>query len=596
MPKLVAATRDDLAVQAGSVHDRIVQDKVKEEQPSALTSILIGILQLGLVLLAPFTEGLTLIPAAMISAGTAYAHFKEYETKSALKGTHFGAGALSSEEPSLFWLAVDIVGAGFDIGAAGGAAVRIFRELAPAAKALRAGEVSEDAVRNFQRQATELGGEKLGRAVAKDARALRTESKGLGMTAEEARSFEQAGKDLAEQEFKAGAQSAETLAHGKATVTPGGVWSCQSPCMMMRERFQAMLSREPTYLKRLESIEERAAKVAAGPEGDVARRELAKEAAALEREMRTTSLPGDWTSPLKDADPAEFEKIKLQRGSVAAKLDHHPPGWTGKDEARFRYGLKEGQEAEDGYRWTLDESGNLRYERMDRNLPPRQYNAAAGAFEDAAEEGLIAARTGAEKTTPFAKLPEREKRAMRDAFKRRRQLMEERDKLELLEEQGKIGAKQKEKLSSLYAEINEQSRQMGERAADALMSGKGRKLFPAGRGSTAAGEFDQVWKVGDEFHIVEAKGGSSVLGSRQISEGMRAEQGTYQYAKNVAENMAKNGATPEIRKLGRDLGIALDQGKVKYLLVRAPVATEGGEAVIGSVRISEFDLSKGASP
>ena len=251
VPKLVAATRDELGVAPGTLHAHIIDAKVKEEQPSALTGILIGILQLGLVLLAPFTEGLTLIPAAALSAHTAYEHFKEYETKLALRGTHFGAGALSAEEPSLFWLAVDIVGAGFDIGAAGGAAFRLFRELAPAAKALRAGEITEDAARNIERQAGELGGKKLGEAVGRDVRALRSGTKEVGITAEEARQFEQAGQELAEQATREIA--AETIAGGKVTVSrSGAVWSCQSPCMMMRERFQNLLAREPKYWKKLE--------------------------------------------------------------------------------------------------------------------------------------------------------------------------------------------------------------------------------------------------------------------------------------------------------------------------------------------------------
>lgn len=586
VPKLVAATRDEFGVAPGTLHAHIVDAKVKEEQPSALTEILIGILQLGLVLLAPFTEGLTLIPAAALGARTAYVHFKEYETKSALRRTHFGAGALSAEEPSLFWLAVDIVGAGFDVGAAGGAAFRIFRELAPAAKGLRAGEVTEDAIRNFERHASELGGKKLGEAVSRDARALRSGTKEVGITADETLQFEQAAKKLAEQELKVGAQSMETIAGGRATISrSGAVWSCQSPCMMMRERFKGLLAREPKYLKRLNEIEKRAAKLAKGAEADPARLELAKEAAALEREMRTTSLPGDWTSPLKDSKG--YEALKNRRGSVAAQLDHHPPGWTGKDEARFRYGMAEGEEAEAGYRWTLDKNGALRYEHMDGNLPPRRYNAATGEFETAAEEGFIAAQKGAEKSTDLAKLPESQQKAMKDAFKRRSDLIDKRYKLELLYEQGKIKL---EDLKKLWAQINEQSRQLGERAAEGLMSGKGKKLYPLVTTHSTSGDFDQVWKVGDEFHIVEAKGGSGRLGSRSVGEGIRAEQGTIEYARSIIGNMVKNGATPEIRKLGRELVAALGNGKVKYVLIRAPVATEGGTAVLRDVRVSEFVL------
>jgi hypothetical protein len=407
------------------------------------------------------------------------------------------------------------------------------------------------------------------------------------MTAEEARQFEQAGKELAEQAAKELGE--ETIAGGRATVSrSGAVWSCQSPCTMMRERFKDLLAREPKYWKRLQEIEERAARLPKeGAEADLARKELAKEAAALEREMRTTSLPGDWTSPLS---PEEIEELKYRRGSVAAQLDHHPPGWTGKDEARFRYGMAKGEEAEAGYRWTLDENGALRYERMRQDLPPRRYNPARGEFEPAAEEGFIAAQKGAEKSTDLAKLPKSQQEEMKEAFKRRRKLIDKRDELELLQEQGKIKPKELEDLKKLYAQINEQSRELGEHAAEALMSGKGKKLYPLGKTHSTSGDFDQVRKVGDEFHIVEAKGGSSGLGSRQVGEGLRAEQGTIEYAKSIIDNMVKNGATPEIRKLGRELEAALANGKVKYVLVRAPVGMEGGNAVLRDVRMSEFVL------
>ena len=75
------------------------------------------------------------------------------------------------------------------------------------------------------------------------------------------------------------------------------------------------------------------------------------------------------------------------------------------------------------------------------------------------------------------------------------------------------------------------------------------------------------------------------MGSRAVKEGVRAEQGTIEYAKSIAENMAKNGSTKEIRKLGRELLAALAEGKVKYLLVRAPIGEEVGST---AVKVSEF--------
>jgi Domain of unknown function (DUF4157) len=595
VPKIRESTKLELGVLPDTLFGRIIDDKVKDEQPSALTGILVGLLQLGLVLLAPATGGLTLIPAAAISVGTAYQHFKEYETQKALHGTDFGAAALSAEDPSLFWLAVDIVGAGFDVVAAGGPALRLFRELAPAARAVRSAQVGEDAVRTLERNAGELGGEALARRVGEDARALqRGTTKEIGITAEESRKFEQAAADIAEKELREGAQTAETLAGGKVTVSrSGGVFSCSSPCTMMRERFKDLLAREPKYSQRLNELEGRARSLPTGAEGDIARKQIANEAAALEREMRTTALPGDWTSPLKDSlkDSSEFDALVKRRGSVAAELDHHPPGWTGKDEAKFRYGRE--IEPEPRYRWTMEENGNLRYDRLDAALPPRRYNAATGVFEEAAEEGLIPAVKGAEETRELAKLPQKEREAMEAAFKKRGDFITERDRIEELRKLGPIRKEDADKLQKLSAQINEQSRQLGEQAAEAIMSGKGgKKIYPLGKTFSTSGDFDQVWKIGDEFHIVEAKGGSSGLGSRAIPGGLRAEQGTIPYAQSIAENMARNGATKEIRQLGRELQTAIRDGKVKYILVRAPIGTESGAAVLRDIKVSEFAIKK----
>ncbi|MCI5121296.1 MAG: hypothetical protein D3908_08945, partial [Candidatus Electrothrix sp. AUS4] len=157
-----------------------------------------------------------------------------------------------------------------------------------------------------------------------------------------------------------------------------------------------------------------------------------------------------------------------------------------------------------------------------------------------------------------------------------------------------IDAKDAEKLRKLYAQINEQSRQLGEQAAEGVMKAKSgaKKIYPHGKSYSISGDFDQVWKVGDEFHIIEAKGGSSGLGSRAIGEGVRAEQGTVEYATSIAENMARNGATKEIRQLGQELRAAIRDGKVKYILVRAPIGTEGGAAMLRDVKVSEFIVEK----
>ena len=593
--KLVDATRHELAAPSGTLRGRFVDDKIKDEEPGVLTGILIGLLQLGLVLLAPVTGGLSLIPAAIIGVGTAYSHYKEYQMKLALHGTDFGAAALSAEEPSLFWLAVDIVAAGFDVAAAAGPALRIFRTLAPAAKGIREGEATAEAIAKLERQAAELGGEKLAKEVGRDARAMGGASRDVGITAEEARKFEQAAADIAARELPAGVASAETLAGGSVKVSrSGSIWSCNSPCGMMRERYKDLLARKPEYAQKLDALEAEARKLA--PDSDVARRELAGRAAALEREMRTTSLPGDWNSPLSEF--AGFDNLIKRRGSVAAQLDHHPPGWTGREEARFRFGeAAESDTLAKDYRWVLDENGLLSFDRMNMSVPPLRFNPATLEFEEAFGVGLKSATRGPETVRGLDTLPRKDTDVMQAAFKNRRDLIAKRDKLEALEETGKIKPQEAADLRKLHAEINEQSRRIGEQAAEGVMSGRGgKKIYPVGKTHSTSGDFDQVWKVGDEFHIVEAKGGSSGLGSRSISEAMRAEQGTVEYAMSIAENMARNGTTKEIRQLGDQLVKAIGQRKIKYVLVRAPIVTEAGVAGLGKVKVSEFVLPAATKP
>ena len=157
VPEIRDPVRETLDATPNSFYGKIVDDKIADEEPSVITQILIGLVQIGLVLLAPATGGLTLIPATAISVATAYEHFKEYQLKKAMKGTDFGAAALSSEDPSLFWLAADIVGAGFDILEAGGVAFRLFRALAPAGDSHTPRASWNGGVRNFRATSSRIG-------------------------------------------------------------------------------------------------------------------------------------------------------------------------------------------------------------------------------------------------------------------------------------------------------------------------------------------------------------------------------------------------------------------------------------------------------
>jgi hypothetical protein len=69
LPRLIAATNLSLGVQGDSLEDALIKQKVQDENDEGFwTSIGLAAAQVGLVLLAPVTGGLTLIPAAAISA------------------------------------------------------------------------------------------------------------------------------------------------------------------------------------------------------------------------------------------------------------------------------------------------------------------------------------------------------------------------------------------------------------------------------------------------------------------------------------------------------------------------------------------------
>jgi hypothetical protein len=74
------------------------------------------------------------IAGAALSIYNAYEHWKEYQLQSAAAKTDFAkAQSLSKDEPSFFWLALDIIGAGLELGAAAIA----FKSLVGAIKEVR---------------------------------------------------------------------------------------------------------------------------------------------------------------------------------------------------------------------------------------------------------------------------------------------------------------------------------------------------------------------------------------------------------------------------------------------------------------------------
>jgi hypothetical protein len=156
------------------------------------------------------------------------------------------------------------------------------------------------------------------------------------------------------------------------------------------------------------------------------------------------------------------------------------------------------------------------------------------------------------------------------------------------------------KAAKIGAEVNEASRQLGEAHAEAYMREHypGFELgYPEPGKPSRSGDFDQVWvKFGDkaktvvlEVIVIEAKGGSSPLGTRNV-KGVIAQQGSGLYFKGIVDSMRKG--TPEMQKVV-ELIDTLPKDKVQYKVVRAPITmSEDAKpvSVVVKVEVGDFNL------
>lgn len=155
-------------------------------------------------------------------------------------------------------------------------------------------------------------------------------------------------------------------------------------------------------------------------------------------------------------------------------------------------------------------------------------------------------------------------------------------------------------LHRLRNEINKHSAQLGDYAAESYVQSKFSdaeqvtRLYGGADQPNRAGDFDQVWcvtlKTG-EVHlvIIEAKGGSSPLGSRMTRAG-RAQQGTPEYMNEIIEIMRGNRNNTAVMDA---VDSALRDRTLTYMEVRAPVRSgTGGDESVG-IEASDFILRPG---
>jgi len=177
-----------------------------------------------------------------------------------------------------------------------------------------------------------------------------------------------------------------------------------------------------------------------------------------------------------------------------------------------------------------------------------------------------------------------------------------RDELVLDEMAHRLDRHDARELSTTRYEVNDASRELGEMAGEAFVDRQfpgAEKIYPADGAPSRSGDFDQVWKAKDEHGrevlvVVEAKGGSSGLGQRELADGTKAQQGSAAYFDRIVEIMRQS---PSGAKAADEISWHRTWDTVRYFEVRAPLKEDSkGQAQLQPLQSREFDLSGRTTP
>jgi predicted secreted Zn-dependent protease len=267
LPKMVAITQAQLGLSADPVKMNLVESHVIDEQPGMLEGVALMVLNLAALALAGPTGGLSLVAAAGVNAVVAAEHVQEYIVQDALTGSSLQkANALSQDEPSFVWLAVEIVGVAFDVGTVAAMTMKAFKTLAPLVKAAKIAQEGEElekslqAVRNSAQEAKV--GEKAESIISKVKELRKGEDvslKAAGATEKEVEALKTVAK--AGEIEAAGEVIGDAVKAGDGTVKltkNGHLYGCNSPCEILREKFAQTLAENENLAKELLELENRA--------------------------------------------------------------------------------------------------------------------------------------------------------------------------------------------------------------------------------------------------------------------------------------------------------------------------------------------------
>ncbi len=268
MYEILDLTRNVMKVPRFSIYDTWIWEKrrsVREDKDFWDTFLVV--LSIGLGILAiPLTAGTSALAvgAGLAVGATALAidvhllakSYQEYSTKKAMAGTDFDpALSLSQEDPSLLWLALDIIGIIPGIGELGTGAKALFKSLKKPAK-----EFAEELAKEGAEQLVRKKRSELLEAAAKQGNHGGKLSSRLAHTTESMiiKSDIHKAKKAAVEELTVNSVAKQINLGGgrKVTLTQDGrIFRCSSPCTEMGAFYADVLIHRTDLLDELENLQ-----------------------------------------------------------------------------------------------------------------------------------------------------------------------------------------------------------------------------------------------------------------------------------------------------------------------------------------------------
>lgn len=310
VPVVIEGTRAQCKVDKDTMRWRIVQDAIqdieraKKDQKEVRDAIgTVGMI-LGLIAAVPSAgASLTLVAttaSVAIGAGMTVSNLQEYIVQSATSGTDFDrARAISQQEPSLFWIAVEILGTIADIHGA----ASTFQSLAGLRRAALVGE--REAANALVVQGNRLG-RQLGDRIAAEVAALQKSGKAL-------REVSQVVDKEILQAGKLGEAAVHGLEQHEIIITKMGAFRCSKKCANIMWLYDDVLQRYPPLKPRLEDLAKQGAQGSKPLAAFTQRMDRLREIAAMSEEQLQVALKSNPPGTVL-GDHVRFERYRRSGG------------------------------------------------------------------------------------------------------------------------------------------------------------------------------------------------------------------------------------------------------------------------------------------